>query len=730
MVSARFAVAVVVAATLAACSGASALKSSLPYAPAAGTANAPAGPATRHKNVTVSLKLFIPNRLKRHHASGPRRPDFISAATNLIYATVYPVGSPAQSVVTATGVGPDSTPCVPVTGGRLCTVSVPAPLGSDVFVFDTLDGGGPKIKRHGAAPSATGGSLLYLGQSYPVTETIVADRTNVVAATIHGIVGEFSTPPNPSAVYTGGLHITALDLIDLAPADAESQTIAAPVNDGYFTPYTATVTEHGGTGFATLALFDTANQGGNPVAKGSAISILLDTQTAAIEFFGAMPAGYYATVTYSAATFTGPDASPQPVTPVSVRIAPMIVTSTSSAWIGQDPALTFTSYPASATLNLSEAALSPLAFTSKLSAGCSGIVTAKLTQAPGTSATVVVNVVSLSGTNVCTLTLGDGTSSVVIPVSVTTTGIPITIPSPSVSEYPLTGTGPLSIAFGADGNMWFTEATTGRIGTIAIPSFALTEEPTALPGVAGIISGPPGILETVGLLWFADGAGIGSATASTPQGYHGPWAPPTGTFGPAGLTIGPDANVWFTDPASNQVGSVTPDGSIQEFPIPTASSGPASVASDGTAIWFTEHAGNRIGRMDLSDHSVVESAVATGSKPQGMTRGPDGNIWFTQCGGAAIARATFANGVITITKHATTAAGGPYGIATGPDGRLWVTETTLGRIGRYDTTAGTFVDWALPTAASGPRGIAAGPDGAVWFTEFSKNRIGRAVNLH
>ena len=64
---------------------------------------------------------------------------------------------------------------------------------------------------------------------------------------------------------------------------------------------------------------------------------------------------------------------------------------------------------------------------------------------------------------------------------------------------------------------------------------------------------------------------------------------PTADSSPAGITTGPDGNLWFTE-WTNQIGMINPTtDAITEFPIPTAQSGPAAITTgpDGN-LWFTE----------------------------------------------------------------------------------------------------------------------------------------------
>src|SRR5574337_476468 len=114
--------------------------------------------------------------------------------------------------------------------------------------------------------------------------------------------------------------------------------------------------------------------------------------------------------------------------------------------------------------------------------------------------------------------------------------------------------------------------------------------------------------------------------------------------------------------------------------------------------------------------TITEFPVTTASsQPLGITAGPDGALWFTEFAGKKIGRITTAG---TITEFSIpTGSSQPVGITTGPDGALWFTEFAGNKIGRI-TTAGTITEFCLPTASSGPRDITAGPDGALWFTEL------------
>jgi virginiamycin B lyase len=97
------------------------------------------------------------------------------------------------------------------------------------------------------------------------------------------------------------------------------------------------------------------------------------------------------------------------------------------------------------------------------------------------------------------------------------------------------------------------------------------------------------------------------ADVATPTPTIAEFALPTacGATGcaPAGITRGPDGNLWFTEQGGNHIGRITPAGTIEEFALPTTCTiehpcEPAGITSgpDGN-LWFTEQAANQIGRI-------------------------------------------------------------------------------------------------------------------------------------
>jgi virginiamycin B lyase len=223
--------------------------------------------------------------------------------------------------------------------------------------------------------------------------------------------------------------------------------------------------------------------------------------------------------------------------------------------------------------------------------------------------------------------------------------------------------------------------------------------------------------------------------------YTPPWwgsvkefAIPTRSSKPAGIAAGPDGALWFTEYAGNRIGRIGVDGQLLEFKVPTARSLPDGIVAgaDG-ALWFTEGAGNKVGRI-TTDGTITEFPVPTAkSGPGAITAGPDGALWFAERLAKKVGRIT-TDGQISEFKVPGRSDGGVLAITAGPDGALWLgvqgyhvgysSGETPHRIVRM-APDGT-VTAVYPVKDTNYAGvIAPGPDGALWYGEPNSDRIGR-----
>jgi streptogramin lyase len=79
--------------------------------------------------------------------------------------------------------------------------------------------------------------------------------------------------------------------------------------------------------------------------------------------------------------------------------------------------------------------------------------------------------------------------------------------------------------------------------------------------------------------------------------------------------------------------STPPQSTITAFKVPAAGLGPGITAGPDGALWLTDSAGSKIGRITLQGAFTSFPIPTTESNPQTITAGPDGALWFTESNG-------------------------------------------------------------------------------------------------
>ncbi len=283
------------------------------------------------------------------------------------------------------------------------------------------------------------------------------------------------------------------------------------------------------------------------------------------------------------------------------------------------------------------------------------------------------------------------------------------------AEYSLPSeSSPTGIAAGPDGDLWFADLDSNKIGKITT-SGAVTEY--SLPSGSsphGIVAGPDGNL------WFTE-YGNGKIGKITTSGAITEYSLPSGSE-PIAITAGPDKNLWFTEYGTDKIGKITTSGTITEYgPLPSGSGPWVITAGPDGNLWFTDVDTDKIGKITTSGAITEYGPLPLESGPAGITAGPDGNLWFTDWGTSKIGKITTSG---TVTEYSIAKASSPaYGIVAGPDGNLWFTMSNTSKIGKI-TTSGTVTEYSLPSG-SDPLGIAVGSDGDLWFADGGKSKIGK-----
>jgi streptogramin lyase len=242
-----------------------------------------------------------------------------------------------------------------------------------------------------------------------------------------------------------------------------------------------------------------------------------------------------------------------------------------------------------------------------------------------------------------------------------------------------------------------------------------------------------------------------SAAFEGQRGYIFRFDPNTQTFTPIPIPLlgnqpvgvvavneGGRQNIWFTQSDAHLIGRLiytdTVSYSFISYTIPTANSLPLNLTSSGDSIWFTEHMGNKIGRLVRATGAITEYSVPTAnSRPADIDAAPDGSLWFSEQAGNKLARLNPTTGVITEYADATQTPPSPYqpyGVFVQDSNRIWIVEPM-----RPDGNGWTVLLQLSPSlswlhfnigAGTGPYDLAvdgAYPWGTPWVLERSTRRI-------
>ena len=192
-----------------------------------------------------------------------------------------------------------------------------------------------------------------------------------------------------------------------------------------------------------------------------------------------------------------------------------------------------------------------------------------------------------------------------------------------------TGYFPQGITTGPDGALWFGESngTIGRITTQgSVTHFKVGPEKAE---ITSIVTGADGALWAIQTGNYVPGKVIRLKTSGKVKSYKVSGAPEY-------ICVGPDKALWFTEFA-DEIGRMTTDGKLSQFPIKRGSSAIAEGIASGSdgALWFAfDSSGSAaIGRMTTAG-KVRLYKFAGGSDPVllQLTSGPLGDVWFTSAG--------------------------------------------------------------------------------------------------
>ncbi|HEV2461442.1 MAG TPA: hypothetical protein VGS80_24065 [Ktedonobacterales bacterium] len=261
------------------------------------------------------------------------------------------------------------------------------------------------------------------------------------------------------------------------------------------------------------------------------------------------------------------------------------------------------------------------------------------------------------------------------------------------------------------------------------------ERTYALPGPNAGLMQPA--VDAQGNVWFGemDTNRLGRLNPRT--GQVSTWQPPHGQYNIMQTAVDRQGNVWFTEQAANYIGRFDP-GTQQftTYPLENPNghgSAPQDLAFDATGkLWFTEVTAAKIGRLDpatgaISTWPVPAPETGASAYPYSLALTPDGAIWVGYLSGGALGRLDPTSGSVRLYRLANTQAQ-VFSMAADAQGRVWFTELEDGKIGVVDSASSQAKEISVPAvlgSVSGLYALIVAPDGDVWFACASANALVR-----
>jgi Repeat of unknown function (DUF5648) len=230
---------------------------------------------------------------------------------------------------------------------------------------------------------------------------------------------------------------------------------------------------------------------------------------------------------------------------------------------------------------------------------------------------------------------------------------------------------------------------------------------------------------------------------------------------PRKLAIDPSGGVWF--PCSGVIAellyapgvygaALPPAIAINSIPLPAGVAANALAFDASNYVWFTDFAGNRIGKANRTTKVVtLYTMPAAGSEPEGIVFASDGNIYVSSFGTGVVYRVSAAGAFTLVTSlpaghhiRGLAASAGAvlhfgdydacsiyqyspifdvlvsdavpcqkiYDVTIGPDNDVWYAGGT--KVG--EITIDGVLSYGDPSCSTIAVGIASSPDGKLWYS--------------
>jgi len=203
----------------------------------------------------------------------------------------------------------------------------------------------------------------------------------------------------------------------------------------------------------------------------------------------------------------------------------------------------------------------------------------------------------------------------------------------------------------------------------------------------------------------------------------------TDTF-PLGAAFGPSGSLFVSD--SNTDSVLRFDGTSSTFASSLDNAAGVAFGTNGNLFVVSSSSPGLLTELNGTTGAVVTTSDAGGilADPEGVTRGPDGNIYVAGGDGNNVLKFNGSTGAF-IGTFVTAGSGGlqsARGVAFGPDGNLFVTSFGTNQVLEYNGTTGAFIGvFASGTGAcsglSLPRDLTFGPNNNLFVSSYGSGDV-------
>ena len=289
-------------------------------------------------------------------------------------------------------------------------------------------------------------------------------------------------------------------------------------------------------------------------------------------------------------------------------------------------------------------------------------------------------------------------------------------------DAPVPGAVPHDSAADPKGNIWFTLQETGHIARFNPDTheWKLFKVQTPNSGPHGLVS------DTFGNIWFTENSAGKIGRLDSKTGAITEFIPPNAKD-PHTLVFGPDGALWFTAQNANLIARLdTLTGKIEEYSVPTQNSQPYGIVSaDDGGLWFCELSGKRLGRVDPSSGAIIEFTPPESGIELRRLVAVKGAIYFTDSAGGRLGRLTLSDKKFKFWNSPSGDHSEPYGIGADSAGKIWYEESgaDANKLVRFDPAVEVFRTYPMPAPNSSVLNMARDGKGRLWMPLSLANKV-------